>query len=285
MGEEKSFKLLTRHKFDSSSVIVVWNQDVGKLGPKIADYLFRELKCRPLAEIGPEGFFPLSGVAVERDVAQFPETKFYWSKNSNVVILRSDIPRLDWYKFINLVLDVAVKYFKVKQIYTVGGMVLPGAHTVPRTLLSVTNSPEMKKILGRYDVVRDMNYETRDDQRPTFSSYLIWAAKIRDIQAACLWVPVPFYLMTVEDPQACKKVLELFDEHLKLHLDFTDIDDQVREQNQRIAQARIQFPELDGYINKLESNLGLTSEEGEKLVKDMDELLRSQPSNLRDSIN
>ena len=275
MSEGKSFKLFTRPKFDSSSVVVVWNQDVGRLGPKVADYLARKLDGQELGEISPEGFFSLSGITVEDDIAQFPESKFYRCQNEDFVIFRSDIPRFDWYGFINLVLDIAEKYFKVKHIYTVGGMVLPSAHTTPRTLLSVVNSAEMKRMFGLYDVVHDMDYETREDQRPTFSSYLLWAAKMRDIPGACLWVPVPFYLMTVEDPQACKKVLEFFNRHLELNIDFADIDKEVAEQNKKIAQARSQFPELDGYITKLESNLGLTADEGEKLVKEMDELLRS----------
>jgi predicted ATP-grasp superfamily ATP-dependent carboligase len=273
LSEAKSFKLFTRQKFDESSLVVVWNQDVAGLGSKVVDYLSTELKCRPLGEVGPEGFFSLGGVSVENDIAQFPESKFYGGKNKNLVIFKSDIPRFDWYEFLNLVLDVAVKYFRVRQIYTIGGMVLPGAHTAPRTLLPVVNSPEMKRILERYDVVSDMDYETQIGQRPTFSSYLLWAAKNRDISGVCLWVPVPFYLMTVEDPQACKKVLELLDGYLKLHIDFTGIDGEVAEQNRKIAEARRQYPELDGYISKLEGSLGLTAEEGEKLVKEMDALL------------
>jgi len=279
LSEGKSFKLFTRPKFDNSSVVIVWNQDVGRLGSKVADYLARQLEGRELGEISPDGFFSLSGVTVEDDIAQFPESKFYRCRTENFVIFKSDIPRFDWYGFINLVLDIAEKYFKVKQIYTVGGMVLPSAHTTPRTLLSVVNSTEMKRILGGYDIVHDMDYETREDQRPTFSSYLLWAAKIRDIPGACLWVPVPFYLMTVEDPQACKKVLEFFNRHLELNINLADIDKEVEEQNQKIALVRGRFPDLDGYISKLESNLGLTADEGERLVKKIDELLGGSHSN------
>jgi proteasome assembly chaperone (PAC2) family protein len=278
LREPKSFKLLSKRKFDGSTLIVVWSQDVARLGPKIADYLSSQLKYRPLAEIGPEGFFSLGGVTVEGDVAQFPESKFYCCRKNDVVIFRSDIPKLNWYEFINLLLDVAQKHFKVKQIFTIGGMVLPGAHTAPRTLLSVVNSLEMKRILGNHDIVHDMDYETRDDQRPTFSSYLIWVARMRNIPAACLWVPVPFYLMTAEDPEACKKVLGVLNTRLQLHLNFRNLDNEMLEQNQKIARARREFPELDEYISKLESNLGLTAEEGEKLVKEMDELLRGQHS-------
>lgn len=274
MSEGKSFKLFSRPKFDSSSVIVLWNQDVGRLGPKVADYLVGQLEGRELGEINPEGFFSLSGVAVEEDVAQFPESKFYRCRSKDFVIFRSDVPRFDWYGFINLVLDIAEKYFDVKYIYTVGGMVLTSAHTTPRTLLSVVNSLEMKRMLGDYDIVHDMDYETREDQRPTFSSYLLWAAKMRNISGACLWVPVPFYLMAIDDPQACRKVLDFLNKHLEFNIDFADIDKEVLEQNQKIALGRSRSPELDGYISKLESNLGLMADEGERLVKKIDELLR-----------
>jgi len=274
LNEGKPFKLFSRPKFDSSTVVVVWNQDVGRLGPKVADYLTRQLAGRELGEVSPDGFFSLSGVTVEDDVAQFPESKFYRCRTKDFVIFKSDIPRFDWYGFINLVLEISEKYFNVKQIYTIGGMVVPSAHTAPRTLLSVVNSTEMKRTISNYDIVHDMNYETNDDQRPTFSSYLLWAAKAKDIPGACLWVPVPFYLITVGDPEACKTILELLDRHLELNINFSDINNEVAQLNQKIAQARDRFPDLDGYISKLESNLGLTAEEGESLVKKIDELLR-----------
>jgi hypothetical protein len=67
--------------------------------------------------------------------------------------------------------------------------------------------------------------------------------------------------------------LEFFNRHLELNINFSDIDDEVAEQNHKIAMARGRFPDLDGYISKLESNLGLTADEGERLVKKIDELL------------
>lgn len=274
MGEEQPFKLFTKPKLESSSLLVAWNQDAGRVGSKVADYLIRKLKSREFADIVPEGFFSLGGVSVEDDVAQFPDSRFYWCQGKSLVILKSDVPRYDWYGFLSLVLDIAEKYCKVKEIYTVGGMVSPGAHTTPRTLLSVANSAEMKSMLSHHELVSDMDYETQDGQRPTFSSFLLWVAKRRNIAGASLWVPVPFYLLAVEDPQACKKVLEFFDGRFGLNIDFSDMDEEVAKQNENIAQGRSQFPELDNYISKLESNLGLTVDESEKLVKQIEEWLR-----------
>jgi proteasome assembly chaperone (PAC2) family protein len=267
------FKLFAKPKLESSSLVVAWNQDVGKIGVNVADYLNRKLKSRKLAEISPEGFFSLGGVSVEDDVAQFPESKFYLCPGKSLVVLRSDIPRHDWYEFLNVALDIAEKYCKVKEIYTIGGMVSPGAHTTPRVLLSVANSAEMKKTLSRHDIVSDMDYETRDDQRPTFSSFLLWAAKRRNIAGASFWVPIPFYLLSVEDPQALKNVIEFFNRHLGLNIDFADLDGEVARQGKEIAQMRSKFPELDGYISRLESNLGLTVDESEKLARGVEEWL------------
>ena len=276
MGEGQPFKLFTKPKLESSSLLVAWNQDAGRVGPRVADYLNRKLRSREFADIAPEGFFSLGGVLVEDDVAQFPDSRFYLCQEKSLVILKSDVPRYDWYGFLNLVLDIAEKYCKVKEIYTVGGMVSPGAHTTQRILLSVANSAEMKGMLSHHELVSDMDYETQDGQRPTFSSFLLWVAKRRNIAGASLWVPVPFYLLAVEDPQACKEVLDFFNGRLELNIDFSDMDEEVAKQNENIAQVRSQFPELDNYISKLESNLGLTVDESEKLVKQIEELLRKR---------
>jgi proteasome assembly chaperone (PAC2) family protein len=274
LSEEQPFKLFTKPKLESSSLVVAWDQDAGSVGPKVADYLNKELESKEFAEIMPENFFSLSGVSVEDDVARFPESKFYWCQGKNLVIFKSAIPRCEWYEFLNLVLDTAEKYCKVQEIYTVGGMVSPGAHTTPRMLLSVANSVEMKQMLGHYDLISDMDYESQDGQRPTLSSFLLWAARRRNIAGVSLWVPVPFYLLASEDPLACKKVTEFFDRRFDLNIDFVGIDDEIAKQNMEIARIRNQVPELDSYISKLESNLGLTVDESEKLVKGLEEWLR-----------
>lgn len=276
MSEGQSFKLFAKPKLESSSLVVAWNQDVGKVGSSVVDYLSRKLESREFAEISPEGFFSLGGVSVEEDIARFPESKFYWCPKKSLVIFKSDIPRYEWYEFLGLVLDIAEKYCKVEEIYTVGGMVSTAAHTMPRMLLSVVNSAEMKRTLSYHDLVSDMNYETRDSQRPTFNSFLLWAAKRRSIAGANLWVPVPFYLLSVGDPHACKSVIEFLNGRLELNIDLADMDVEVARQNKEIAQVRSKSPEVDGYISKLEGNLGLSVEESEKLVREIEELLRKR---------
>jgi predicted ATP-grasp superfamily ATP-dependent carboligase len=119
-----------------------------------------------------------------------------------------------------------------------------------------------------------LDYQTPPGERPTLNSFLLWMAKGRNIPGASLWVPIPFYLAAVEDVQAQKKVLSFLNERLDLKIDFSDLDQEIREQNEQLAQARSSFPQIDDYISRLESNLMLSEEENGELIKKVEEYLR-----------
>lgn len=270
----QAFKVYGKKELQNSSLIVGWSEDAANLGTKVIDYLNKKLSTEELGEIEPMDFFPLGGVAVENDIAQFPESKFYCSCEKNLVILKSNAPRAEWHKFLNSVLDVAEHYCHVKELYTIGGMVSLSAHTTPRELLAVSNLPQMRNALGQYHLDRGMDYETPPGQRPTLSSFLLWVAKNRDIPAVSLWVPIPFYLVATEDVAACKKVVDFFDKRLALGIDLKELDDAVARQNEKLAEIRFSFPEVDSHIRNLESNIALSQEDTEKLAKDIEEYLR-----------
>jgi proteasome assembly chaperone (PAC2) family protein len=254
--------------------VLGWSEGVGNLGRKATGYLNRKLKGREFAEIEPEDFFPLGGVAIKDNLAQFPESKFYACQKYELVVFQSDTPGAEWHKFLNSVLDVAEQHCRVKELYTIGAMVSFSAHTTPRELLVVVNSAEMKEALSQYDLGREMDYQTPPGERPTLNSFLLWIAKERNIPGVSLWVPIPFYLTTIEDAQAQRKVLNFFNERFGLKIDFSDLDQEIREQNEQLARARSRFPQIDDYINRLESNLMLSEEENGELIKKIEDFLR-----------
>ena len=273
MTEKYPVRICKELVLQRSCLIVAWSEDAGKLGPKVTDYLNTKLGCQEFGEIEPDDFFPLGGVSIEDNIAQFPESKFYCCQEKNLVIFKSSPPVSEWYRFLDSVLGVAEDYCHAKELYAVGGMVTLNAHTAPRELLAVVNSPEIKSVLSQCDLNTGMDYQTPLGQRPTLSSFLLWVAKRRNIAGASLRVPIPFYLVTAEDPQACRKILDFFDKRFNLGVDFSDLDEEVARQNDRIAQIRVRSPEVDNYIRKLENNVGLTQEENEKLVKEIEEFL------------
>jgi predicted ATP-grasp superfamily ATP-dependent carboligase len=135
--------------------------------------------------------------------------------------------------------------------------------------LTVFNQPEFQEKLRGYGL-EDMDWEGL----PALNSYLLWVAERRNIPGVSLWPVIPFYLAGVDDLKAQKRVLEFFDKRFGLEIDFSDINEDVVKQNEKIAELRTRSPEIDKYVQKLESNLTLTDEESEKLARELGEFLR-----------
>jgi proteasome assembly chaperone (PAC2) family protein len=261
-------------EFNTPAMVVGWAMDAGRLGSKVTDYLVGKLGGQAFSEIEPVDFFPLSGVTIVDNVVYFPESKFYACPEKNLVVFRSTPPSYEWYRFLNLILDVAQDYCHVREIYNIGSMVALGAHTAPRQFFGTVNSSEMKRELSDYSLTREIDYETPPGGKPTLNSYFLWTAKRRHIPGANLWVPVPFYLVSAEDPAAYHSILSFFDDRLGLGLDLTDLEEQARLQNEKIEQVRAAQPEVDRIISKLEHGLRLEEGEGEKLAQEVGDFLR-----------
>lgn len=269
-------RLYSQPEFRCPVLVVAWTEDAGKLGPKTIDYLRHKLGCQRFCEIEPVEFFPMGGVAVEDDLVQFPESSFYGSCEADLVLFKSMPPASNWHQFLSLLFDFAEHDCHVKEIYTIGGMVAIGAHTTPRQLVAAFSSSEVKTALSKHDLVSAFDYETPAGQRPTLSSYLLWAAKRRNIPAVSLWAPIPFYLAGGEDLGAQKRVLQFIDQRLGLEIDFEDLEEETSIQNEKLAEARRSNPFIEESIAKLESNQGLSEEESLRLVEGVDDFLKGR---------
>jgi len=268
-------KFSWRPELQSSVLVVGWSADNDRLGAKVTDYLNRRLGGQSFCEIEPVEFFTLGRVAIEDDLVQFPESKFYAFPQNNLIVFESPPPRHEWYKFLNLILDI-VEQYRVKELHIIGSMISLGAHTAPRELRGTFNSPELKKDLSDYDFAGELNYESPLGQRPTLNSFLLWVAKGRNIPGVTLWVPIPFYLAAVDDSKAQRRVLEVFNQRFGLGIDFSDLDEEIRQQNQIMAEMRDSFPDIDESIRRLESNLRLSAEENQKLAQEIGRFLRGK---------
>jgi predicted ATP-grasp superfamily ATP-dependent carboligase len=261
-------------KMKKPTLVIGWERDTGVIGARVTEYLLQNLQMQPFCDIDPVEFFPLGGVGIENDIVQFPQSTFYASAEHNLIIFRSAMPRYEWHKFLNLVIDVAQDYCKVKEMYAVGGMVAMSAHTLPREAWATFSSPQMKKSLSPYQLSKEMDFETPPGSRPTLNSYLLWMAKTRNVPAANLWVPVPFYLMGSEDPASNRKALEFLNKRVDLQLDFGPLDKTIKKQNDKLANLRASSEEINNCFAKLESNQQLADEEHENLVKAVDSCLK-----------
>jgi predicted ATP-grasp superfamily ATP-dependent carboligase len=273
LNRECPVRISRKPGLSRSSLVVGWSIDAGRLGWGTAGYLNRKLEGQEFAEIDPECFFSLSGVAVKDDLALFPASKFCACPGHGLVVFASDYPEVEWDRFLNSVLDVTVQHCGMTELYIIGAMVSWSAHTSPRQLFAVVNSEQMKEALSGYDVVHDMDYQTPPGERPTLNAFLLWVAKMRNIPAVSLWVPIPFYLAGTGDPRAQRRVLGFLDQRLGLKLDFDDLDRRIGVQNQRLARARSDSSQIDEYIGRLESGLRLSNEENAELIRRIEDFV------------
>lgn len=270
-GKGEMKELVNTHsmpELENASLIVGWQEDAGKLGPKVINYLNKHIRARTFCEIEPVEFFPLDGVAIENNVAQFPASKFYAGSRKDVVLFKSTEPPYEQYRFLNSVLDAAEHYCKIKELYTISGTISPVAHTSPRRLLAVFNQTKFQKRLRGYEL-EDMTWEGP----PAINSFLLWLAQRRGVPGLSLWPEVAFYLAANEDPRAARVVLSFFDRRFDLGLDFAGVDSEIKDQNEKIALLRRQEPQIDRDIRTLEIGIGLNEEEQLRLAKIVTEFL------------
>jgi proteasome assembly chaperone (PAC2) family protein len=101
----------------------------------------------------------------------------------------------------------------------------------------------------------------------------LWIAKRKGLPGVSLWPEIPFYLADREDPQAIKLVLAFLDRRFDLGLDLGGFDQEIRDQNERIARLRREDVEIDQCITRLETGLRLDEEEQLKLTSKVYEIL------------
>ena len=268
---EKIFRFSEQPKFENPSLIVGWEHESGKLSTRVIEYLSEKLKCKNFCEIEPVSFFSFAGVAIENDIAQFPECKFYYSRKNNLVLFKGSEPQFERYKFLNAITDLAQGFCRVKELYTISGTLSLTTHTGPRRLSAVFNQRQIREKHRNYGI-EDMNWEGP----PAINSYLLWIAKNRGIPGVSLWPQIPFYMAACEDFQAIKSTLSFLDAKFNLNLDFAELDKKISDQNKKIEQLREEDSEIDKYIGMLESGLSLSEEEQMELTMKVTELLEEK---------
>lgn len=273
MTQGQPYRIYKPPELKNPALIVAWSQDAGQLGIRVADFLIKKLGAQDSGEIEPWPFFNLSGVSIWENVIQFPESKFYWSQEKNLLLFKSDVPNKEHYQFLSTLLDIAQNHYRVKEFYSVGGLVSATSHTMPGRIFAVVNQPELSKPLPAYGVETGLEYRTPPGSRPTISSFLLWVAKRRQTAGVNLWVEVPFYLVPLEDPAAIKQVLNVLNRRLALGMDLSELDLAIEEQKQKIEELKQQNPSVSKLIEMLDRGIMVSESESEQLTKEVTEFL------------
>ena len=270
--EKGLLELYQTPQLQNPSLLVGWQtHDAGKLSSRIVHFLTEQLGGQRIAEVNPSGFFPLGGAAFKGNFIQVPESEFWACEKSSLLAFKGDEPKYEWYRFLTAVLDFAEHYCHARDLYTISATHSLTTHTTPRRILAVYNQPAFQRLLQDYGL-ENMTWEGP----PAISSYLLWVAERRNIPGVSLWPEIPFYLAASRDPSAAKLTLSFLDKRFNLGLDLGELDLEIRDQYEKIAELRRENPEIDRYVNRLETSLSLNEPEQVKLARGVYELLKER---------
>lgn len=270
--EKPQVEIYLKSELQTPSLIVGWHtKDIGKISSKVTDFLIENIGAKEIAEIKPLYFFSFGGARFKDDLIQFPESKFWVCEKDNLLIFKSDEPEFEHYKFLNTVLEFVESYGGIKEIYTVSGTVSFISHTHPRRILTVFNQSNLKERLKGYGL-EEMTWEGP----PAISSYLLWMAKKRGIPGVSLWPQIPFYLSFGEDFKAISLTLSFLNRKFNLGLDLEEFDSRAKIQDEKLFLFRKENPEIDKYIQRLETGNRLDEEEQLKLIREVYDLFEKK---------
>jgi proteasome assembly chaperone (PAC2) family protein len=255
------FRFTSQPRLEKPSLIVGWMRDIGDVSRGVADFLAGPAGARSFCQIEPTDFFAIGGVTIESNIAKFPQSRFFHDERNNLLLLRSDEPQSRKYEFLSAVLDLA-QHYQVEALYTVDGIASMISHTSPRRVFGVFNDLEIRQRLRWYLPV-GLSWQGP----PHTSTYLLWLARQRHLQAAAMWVEVPFYLAGYQDAHAVKAAASLLGHIVGWDYDLDELDRRAAEQEEMLAQLRQEDPDIDIKIEALERDEMLDSDEQMELVE------------------
>jgi hypothetical protein len=265
------FRFTSQPTLEKASFVVGWTEDAGAVSGRAADHLIEVSGAEGFCQIEPVGFFPVGGVTVEDDIAQFPESRFHYSQASHTVIFRSDPPPSRKYDFLNGILDLAQYNGKAEALYTINGLPALIPHTATRRVFGVYNDPAMQRKLRPF-VSSGMTWQGE----PHASTYLLWLARSRGLHAAGLWIEVPFYLTDYEDFWSIKSAVSLLGILLGQHWDLGKLDGIIDEEDEKFTQLRKDDRDIDAKIRNLEEGHSLDRQEQMELAEAVQNALRGR---------
>jgi proteasome assembly chaperone (PAC2) family protein len=229
--------------------------NAGEISSFSLRHLIDSLGARKLASIPTENFYQMSSfrpmaVIKEGRLVELKSSSnhFYYVKGlpSNDLILFSGVePHLRWNVFTDLILDLAER-FHVMELFTIGGTYDYIPHTYPAMVSCLFNHEE----LGERVIQAGLGL-TEYSGPISIHTFILAAAKKRDLRAISLWGHVPQYLQTRNVKVVCS-VLKRLSDLTGIKTDLSELEKAGDYFDQQINQLVEEDPKLQEVISKLE---------------------------------
>ena len=264
MGSE-NLNIYKKPRFDNPRLLLGFSDwmDGGEVSTGAVKCIIEKLDAQTFAEIEPKGFyiynFPGSmelstlfrpHTQIKDGLirnCEFPTTAFFYSEQSNLILLLGREPNLNWEEFADCIFSLCTE-FGVKMIYFIGSVSGLVPHTRdPRFFCSVSNA-KLKKTFEHYGI------KFTDYKGPaSVATYLASRADKEGLGMVSFVATVPAYVQG-RNPKCIEAVTRRLAGILELEIELDDLSNQSDEYEKRLNEVVQEQPELAGNIKKLEED-------------------------------
>ena len=229
--------------------------NAGEVSCVALQHLVDRLEAKRFASIPTGNFYQTSSL---RPLAVIKEGRlielkslgnhFYYVKSSHfsdLILFYGVEPHLQWDLFVDLLLDLAQK-FGVAQIFTIGGTYDYIPHTCPPLVSALFNREDLRE-----NVIRAGLGLTEYSGPISIHTFILEAAKKRDLKAISLWGHAPQYLQTKNIKVVCSVLKKLMD-LTKIEVDLSELEKAGDYFDQQVNHLVEEDPKLREVISKLE---------------------------------
>jgi len=267
--------------------------DAGEAVTSAMRHMVRQLEATPLASVDPEDFFDFTQVrpivrlneAGERTI-RWPRIAFWtWQppgSSEGLLLFRGMEPHRRWRAYTTVLLDIAARC-GVQRIISLGALLAAVPHTRPPRVTGRSTDPTWQAQLEAWGMYSRPRY-----QGPTgISSVLLDAASQRGLSSLTLMGQAPHYLQGATNPEVSQTLLNTVSRLLGLTLDWSSLDEAVRNFRIQCDQAVAADTATQTYVRQLEQDYDATAEEtspalgdetlnSEQLFHDLEDFLRKE---------
>jgi proteasome assembly chaperone (PAC2) family protein len=229
--------------------------NAGEVSSYALQHLVDSLKAKRFASIPTENFYQISSLrpmAVIKEgrliELKSPGNHFYYVKApllNDLILFYGAEPHLRWDRFAHLLLDLAEK-FNVAQIFTIGGTYDYIPHTYPPMVSALFNHEDLRE-----KVIRAGLGLTEYSGPISIHTFILEAAKKRDLKAVSLWGHAPQYLQTKNIKVVCSVLKRLMD-LTHIEVDLSELERAGDYFDQQVNHLVEEDPKLQEVISKLE---------------------------------
>jgi proteasome assembly chaperone (PAC2) family protein len=194
-----------------------------------------------------------NGIITETNL---PKNEFYYAKNADsghdLILFQGNEPSLNWEEYADNVVNLATE-FKTSRFYALCSILDRSPYTREPLISCTCTGEEIKAEMEKYNVT----FSHREGPA-TFNQMLVYACRQKGIEGVNFTVRTPCYpehnIFIGYSPKSLKAVLVRLKDLMDLDMSFSDLDEEIREVDEKLDAFRQQNQEFDTYIRELEKH-------------------------------